>query len=69
MNHRNLNKQNVQFEFKNIKRLIEVDKKKLDYDKMTDEEIANLCAREVSFKVFETQNDRQFAKRALDKKL
>ena len=64
-----MNNQDIEFEFKNIKRRIAADESKLDYNKMTDAQLDNLGAKTYNFKFMDTENDKQFLKQMMAHKL
>ena len=65
----NLNNQEIEFEVKNIKRRIAVDNTKLNYNKMSDEDLSNQCGRDYSFKFMETAADKEYMKHVLINRL
>lgn len=55
----------VDLEFKNIKRVMELDERKLDLNNLTEDEVSRLAVRDLNMKIFETAADRQINKMTL----
>ena len=64
-----MNSQDIEFEFKNIKRRIAADESKLDYNKMSDAQLDNLGEKTYNFKFMDTEADKQFLKQMMVQKL
>lgn len=64
-----MSEQAMEFEVKYIKQRLAQDGQKLDYDKMTDEDIARQGKRDYSFKFMETAADKEFLKHQLNNRL
>ena len=63
------NAEQIAFDVKNQKRIADLDKRKIDYSKMTDEELANNQKIVYDFKFLETDADKKYAKVQLQRKL
>lgn len=60
-----LNSEQIEFELNNVKRMVHLDGKKLDYKDMSDQQLAKNQSMNYSFKFMETQADKEFAKKAM----
>ena len=69
INNAEHNQQDIEFEFKNIKRRIAADESKLDYNKMSDDELGKLSQKTYNFKFMDTEADKQFLKQMMVQKL
>ena len=63
------NAEQIAFDVGNMKRIAKLDTRKIDFSKMTDEELQNNQKIIYDFKFLETDEDRKYAKVKLQKKL
>ena len=66
---RNINSEQIDFELANVKRIVGLDSKKLDYKDMTDKELNKNQSMNYSFKFMETQADKDFMKKVMNQRL
>ena len=55
-----LNPQQVQFELDNMKRILHNDDRRLDYNKMDDQQVNNVVGRQFNFNFLDTQLEKDF---------
>ena len=69
LDSKNLNAEQIDFELANVKRIVGLDSKKLDYKEMSDKQLNKNQSMNYSFKFMETQADKEFMKKVMNQRL
>ena len=64
-----LNAEQIEFEYQNMKRIVQLDGKRLNYEEMSDVELNKNQSIAYSFKFMQTEADKEFARKAMQQKV